>query len=324
MTVTELNLDRPEFPVAISMAPETASTTVADETPGNILLINPVLCRAFKGNGRAESPFDPARNRALIESIRVDGQVAPAIVRRVEPDRYEIVAGTRRWHAVRHLRENGAPDTLFKVCVVDLDDETAWRESSAENVGRSAYTPLQLARSWKWAIDNTHNGEQQAFAAARGIDPGVISRTLSLLDIPPVIQAAHTDFERASVHFAEQVVPALRDTDRRRNVVTIAANLASAGVKLAGPRLVERLLLSPAEVEQTRPQSWALGENQRAVTWKKDEKGGATLRLSALGDDVRQRDRTRVLAALTVELRQHLGLTSAPPKASDENSGASE
>jgi ParB family chromosome partitioning protein len=324
MTDTDLNLDQPEFPVVINTAPRPAITSAPTDSASDILLVDPALCRPFEGNGRAESPFDAARNRALIESIKADGQVTPALVRRIATGGYEIIAGTRRWHAVKHLRGNGAPNTQFKVCVVDLDDETAWRESSAENVGRAAYTPLQLARSWRWAIEHTYAGEQQAFAAARGIDPAVVSRTLALLEIPAIVQSAHADFEHASVHFAEQIAPALRDPERCLQVLKVATSLTNAGVKLAGPRLAERLLLSPAQVEASRPQVWALGENKRAAIWTKDEKGGATLRLSALADDVRQRDRTRVLAALTVELRQHLGLTSAPRKASDKNSRSDE
>lgn len=311
MNDSKANQDQPDTPVVINSAPRPATTSVPEDATGGILLVDPASCSPFKGNGRADSPFDPARNRALIESIRTDGQVTAAIVRRAGNDRYELIAGTRRWHTVRYLRENGLPDMPFKVCVVDLDDEAAWRESSAENVGRAAYTPLQLARSWKWAIEHAYAGEQQAFAVERGIDPAVVSRTLALLEIPPVIQAAHANFEHASVHFAEQVVPALRDPERCLHVFKVATSIANAGVKLAGPRLVERLLLVPAQVEALRPQIWALGENQRAVTLTRDEKGGATLRLAAPGDDVRHRDRTRMLAVLTAELRQHLGLTNA-------------
>lgn len=310
MTDTKLNLDQPEFPVVVNRGPQTVSIAASDSVATNILLVDPALCQPFAGNGRAESPFDAARNRALIESIKADGQVSPALVRRIATGGYEIIAGTRRWHAVKHLREKGAQNTQFKVRVVDLDDDTAWRESSAENVGRAAYTPLQLARSWRWAIEHTYAGEQQTFAVDRGIDPGVLSRTLALLQIPPVVQSAHADFEHASVHFAEQIAPALRDPERCLQILQIAKNLTSTGVKLTGPRLVERLLLSPSQVEASRRKTWTVGENQRAATWTKDEKGGVTLRLTAVSDGVRLRDRSRMFKALSTELRQHLGLTS--------------
>lgn len=68
----------------------------------------------------------------LVESIRVQGLLEPIIVTTVAGDRYEIIAGQRRWLAMKKL---GMP-TIRAIIVDDLDEVTAQAISVSENLVR--------------------------------------------------------------------------------------------------------------------------------------------------------------------------------------------
>ncbi|MFN3635884.1 MAG: ParB/RepB/Spo0J family partition protein, partial [Rhizobium rhizophilum] len=91
--------------------------------------------------------FDEAELQDLAGSIRQHGIVQPVVVRTVSTDRYEIIAGERRWRAAQLA---GLVD--IPVIVRDVDDRTALELAIVENVQRADLNPLEEALGYEQLI----------------------------------------------------------------------------------------------------------------------------------------------------------------------------
>ena len=91
--------------------------------------------------------FDEAELQDLASSIRQHGIVQPVVVRTIADERYEIIAGERRWRAAQL-----AGFTDIPVIVRDVDDRTALEIAIVENVQRSDLNPLEEALGYDQLI----------------------------------------------------------------------------------------------------------------------------------------------------------------------------
>jgi len=111
----------------------------------------------------SRNPNNPRRNfdendlQDLAASIRQHGIVQPVVVRTLAPQRFEIIAGERRWRAAQL-----AGFVEIPVIVRDVDDRTALEIAIVENVQRSDLNPLEEAL----AIHRTILGKSSARAEA--------------------------------------------------------------------------------------------------------------------------------------------------------------
>jgi ParB family chromosome partitioning protein len=129
--------------------------------------------------------FDEASLGALAESIRLAGLMQPVIVRPApEPGMYELVAGERRWRAVRLLGLESIP-TLVR----SLDDLTADRWALIENLQREDLNPMERAEAFSRLIDR-HALSHQDVAESVGLDRSTVTNILRLLELEPEIQGA--------------------------------------------------------------------------------------------------------------------------------------
>ena len=96
-----------------------------------------------------ESPFNPRKRfqqnslEELAQSIRAQGVLAPLLVRELEPERFEIVAGSRRFRASHIAGMDHVP-----VRVVALSDGEAQLAMAIENLQREDVHPLEEARAF--------------------------------------------------------------------------------------------------------------------------------------------------------------------------------
>ncbi len=134
------------------------------------------------GRYQPRTGMDPERLRELSESIRAQGVIQPIVVRAVGRDRYEIIAGERRWRAAQLAELAEVP------CVVrDVPDQVTIAMALIENIQREDLNPLEEAAALKRLIDEFKLTHQQA-AEAVGRSRAAVTNLLRLLDLPAEIK----------------------------------------------------------------------------------------------------------------------------------------
>jgi ParB family chromosome partitioning protein len=128
--------------------------------------------------GQPRKHFDEAALEELAASIREHGVLEPLVVRRIAADRFELIAGERRWRAAQRA---GLRDVL--VVVKDVDDRKAYELALIENVQREDLNALEFAGALKRLIDD-YGHTQESLAQAVGKDRTTISNALRLLKLP--------------------------------------------------------------------------------------------------------------------------------------------
>src|SRR5215472_1503555 len=133
------------------------------------------------------SPYQPRtrfREEALDElarSITSSGIVQPLVVRRVK-DRYQLIAGERRWRAAQRAAIQKVP-----VVVRDVSDEMALEMTLVENLQREDLNPIEQARAFKRLSDEFQLTQEQV-ADRTGKDRATIANSIRLLKLEESIQ----------------------------------------------------------------------------------------------------------------------------------------
>lgn len=140
------------------------------------------LCALEKLVPNREQPrrdFNESALEELAASIRSNGLIEPIVVRRKgNQDKFEIVAGERRWRACQRA---GLREAL--VVVKQLDDKKAYEIALIENVQREDLNAVEFANALRKLIDD-YGHTQETLAEAVGKDRTTISNALRLLKLP--------------------------------------------------------------------------------------------------------------------------------------------
>lgn len=115
----------------------------------------------------------------LSESIKQQGLLQPILVRKLENDRYEIIAGERRWRAC-HL----AGLTEIPVLLNQVDDETAMAIALVENLQREDLNPIDQARAMA-RLTQEFSLTHQEIANILSKSRTAVSNFLRLLSLSP-------------------------------------------------------------------------------------------------------------------------------------------
>jgi ParB family chromosome partitioning protein len=121
--------------------------------------------------------LDPSRMAELAASIRESGIIQPILVRRVG-ERYQIIAGERRWRAAQQLGLRTVPVTLREVA-----DERLLELALVENIQRQELTPLEEAQAFH-RLQTEFRLTQEEVARRVGRERSTIANTLRLLRLP--------------------------------------------------------------------------------------------------------------------------------------------
>lgn len=113
----------------------------------------------------------------LADSISAQGVVQPIVVRSVGENRYEIIAGERRWRAAQMAGLHEIP-----AVVREVDDRSAIAIALIENIQRENLNPLEEARALERLIKEFELTHEQA-ATAVGRSRAAVSNILRLLDL---------------------------------------------------------------------------------------------------------------------------------------------
>ncbi|ACI57189.1 parB-like partition protein [Rhizobium leguminosarum bv. trifolii WSM2304] len=126
--------------------------------------------------------FDDAELHDLASSIRQHGIVQPIVVRTMERDRYEIIAGERRWRAAQLAGLIEIPGI-----VRDVDDKTALEIAIVENVQRADLNPLEEALGYEQLIAE-YGYTQNDLGEIIGKSRSHVANSLRLLKLPDPVR----------------------------------------------------------------------------------------------------------------------------------------
>jgi ParB family chromosome partitioning protein len=180
--------------------------------------------------------FDADALHELAASIREHGVLQPILVRPLGANRYQLVAGERRWRA---SKEAGL-DTIAAL-VEELDDDTALEIAIIENLQREDLSPLEEATMYDRMIRD-HGYSIRKLADKLGKDKGYVENRIRLADAPQEIRDL-VSVRKDTLSHAYELLKVTDEKKRRR----LAARVASGELSLV--KLRERIEGRP----RTRP-----------------------------------------------------------------------
>ncbi|MCC6989405.1 MAG: ParB/RepB/Spo0J family partition protein [Acidobacteria bacterium] len=156
--------------------------------------------------------MDDAALEELAKSIRASGVIQPIVVRRVAPDRYQIIAGERRWRASQRAG-------LAKVPVVVKDTSATSRAqllewALVENLQREDLNPIEEATAYQ-RLAQEFNLTHDEIATRVGKDRSSVANTIRLLKLSPEVRA-DVSSNALSMGHARALVSLPGDADQRR------------------------------------------------------------------------------------------------------------
>jgi ParB family chromosome partitioning protein len=177
----------------------------------------------------------------LADSIRVQGVVQPIVVRPLtvtlsgEPQRYEIIAGERRWRAAQLAGLHEIPAIIRRV-----PDEAAIAMSLIENIQRENLNPLEEARALDRLIREFEMTHQSA-ADAVGRSRAAVSNLLRLLELADDVKALVEQRQLEMGH-----ARALLGLAQGRQQIEVAALVAKKGLSVRETEALVRRLVDSA------------------------------------------------------------------------------
>lgn len=218
----------------------TAARRLADErelSPAILSLLSPEgsdrpagvrnipLDRISPNPDQPRMTFDEDALRELSASIREHGVLQPVLVRpAVESQRYQLVAGERRWRAAR-----GAGLTEIPALIEQLDDETALEIGIIENLQREDLSPLEEAMIYD-RMTHDHGYSVRKLAQKLGKDKGYIENRLRLAGAPTEIKQL-VSLRKDTLSHAYELLK-VEDPKKRRRLAEQVANGELSLVKL--------------------------------------------------------------------------------------------
>lgn len=178
----------------------------------------------------------------LASSIREVGLLQPVVVRKLGPNRYELVMGERRWRAAQEAGLQRLP-----AIVRDTGDDAMLRDALMENLHREQLNPLEEAAAYEQLLSDfgvTH----EELAGRIGRSRPHITNTLRLLNLSPAVQRRVAAGVLSAGH--ARAILAVEDPEAQDR---LAHRIVAEGLSV---RAVEELItLGDAQARPQRPRS---------------------------------------------------------------------
>jgi ParB family chromosome partitioning protein len=165
--------------------------------------------------------FNEEKLEELAQSIRSNGVIQPLLVRRIDNEKYQLVAGERRWRAAQRAN-------LLKVpCVVkEIPEDKMLELALVENIQRQELNAIEEAHAYKRLIE-TLGFTQEMVAQRVGRDRTFITNYLRLLRLPEDIQQL-VEIEKLSTGHARALL-GIDDPEIQRK---LAKNVMDKGLSV--------------------------------------------------------------------------------------------
>jgi ParB family chromosome partitioning protein len=224
-------------PAPTAAEPQAAASGVAP--PGEELARLP-LDVLQRGRYQPRIDMRPETLEELAASIRAQGVVQPIVVRPIvaaapgESQRYEIIAGERRWRAAQIAGLADIPAVIRRI-----PDEAAIAVALIENIQRESLNPLEEARALERLITEFALTHAQA-AEAVGRSRAAVSNLLRLLELAPEVGGL---VERREIEMGH--ARALLALSSKRQQAEVATIVAKRGLSVRDTEALVRRLQHP-------------------------------------------------------------------------------
>jgi ParB family chromosome partitioning protein len=161
-------------------------TAAASPAPGHVETVTDLpIEHLIPGPFQPRGDFDPASMAELVDSIRSRGILQPLLVRPKpdESNRYQIIAGERRWRAAQQAGLHAVP-TLVR----NLTDSEAMAAALVENLQRQDLNAIEEAEGYHRLVEE-FGLTQERLAEAVGKSRSHVANTLRLRNLPPTVLA---------------------------------------------------------------------------------------------------------------------------------------
>ena len=268
--------------------------TAAIDQPRSSLEVDIDLLEANRYQPRTQ--YDAERLGELAQSIGTNGVIQPIIVRRLpgEPglarQRYQIIAGERRWRAAQMAGLQRVPVVIKDVG--DSDHRQQLEMALIENIQRENLNPIEEARAYQRLVDEFQL-RQEDIASRVGKDRATVANVLRLLKLPDEVRGNIASGELSMGH-ARALLGLPGEAEQRqmaREVISrgLSVRETEALVKRAAAATPKAAPVTPPKDVHTRAAEeqlrLALGTD---VTIHRKRKGG-TLEIAFTSEDELQR-----------------------------------
>ncbi len=237
---------------------ETAISTEAMSTL-NVAQMQP-------GKYQPRSYMDDVALQTLADSIKSQGIMQPILVRQIANDKFEIIAGERRWRASQLAGLAEVP-----VLVREIADESALAMALIENIQRENLNPLEEAQGIKRLVDEFGMTHEKA-ATAVGRSRVAVSNLLRLLSLSAYVQdlLMHNKLDMGHAR-------ALIGLDAAQQIM-LANKIISQDLSV---REVENLVKNLSAETKPKLQKFSMNGDVLALQNSLSEKIGASVNISA-------------------------------------------
>ena len=247
--------------------PPLGSGAPGDRAPGD-RMANLPLDVLQRGKYQPRTDMRPESLSELADSIKSQGLVQPILVRPLPrasaegSQRYEIIAGERRWRAAQM-----AGLAEISAVIRDVPDESAVAMALIENIQREDLNPLEEARALQRLVDEFGLTHQSA-AEAVGRSRAAVSNLLRLMDLADEVKDL-LETRRLEMGHGR----ALLALTSRRQQVEVAHLVAKKALSVRETEALVRRLIAPAAAE--KPESGAGDPDIRRLERELADKLGA-------------------------------------------------
>ncbi|KAA2274986.1 MULTISPECIES: nucleoid occlusion protein [Staphylococcus] len=217
--------------------------------------------------------FDSSKITELAESIDEHGLLQPIVVRPIEENMYEIIAGERRFRALQSLHKSQAD-----VIIRHMNDEETAVVALIENIQRENLSAVEEAEAYKKLLE-IGGTTQSELAKSLGKSQSFIANKLRLLKLAPKVISRLREGKITERH--ARAVLSLKEDDQEKLIEQVISQ--KLNVKQTEARVKQKI--GP---EKVKAQSFQFSKD---LTQARDEVGKSIQAIEQSGIRVEQRDK---------------------------------
>lgn len=197
------------------------ANTAATEAPAANGLMTLAVSKLQAGKYQPRRQFDEAALHELADSIEKNGIMQPIVARAIEGEKFEIIAGERRFRAAQLAKLTEVP-----VIVREVSDSQALELALIENIQRADLNPLEEAAGYQRLMDE-FKYTQEKLSGVVGKSRSHIANLLRLLKLPESIKA-RIDAGELSMGHARALLNAKNPEELAKQIATMGLSVRQA------------------------------------------------------------------------------------------------